>query len=455
MHEESLQMAMPKQSTSSVTDGTQQKIQRNGRGRTRQQMSWTVILKSSFVLFSFATGVLLARVLGAAEYGIYSYVFALVTLLATPSQLGLPQLVMRETARAMAIEDYGIIQGIWRWSGQYIFLTSILFAFLAVAWLWLQSDLGHDSNLYTTIWAIILVPLVALGNLRGQALRGLQLIIAGQLPEFILRPGIFLLFLLTALLTHRSLTASSAMLLHVIAATLAFGVGAWFLQQKTPAAVRNAEARYTPQTWFFSALPLALIAGMNNVRIDILLLGHLVPADQIGIYRVALQCSSLAAFGLQAVNIVVAPRFAALHTRQNSTELQRLVTRSSQITLLVAVIITVGFIFMGELFLRVIFGASYQAAYLPMMILLCGQLGNAAFGPVGFLLNMTGNEMKSFKGLGIAFAFGTVLNWILIPYYGIVGAAVATSVFLITWNVLLWWSAKQELGIHSHAFSKI
>jgi O-antigen/teichoic acid export membrane protein len=120
-----------------------------------------------------------------------------------------------------------------------------------------------------------------------------------------------------------------------------------------------------------------------------------------------------------------------------------------------SLIVTVGFVGLGKPFLRLVFGPPYEAAYVPMIILLVGQLVNSAAGSVGALLNMTRYEMETAKGMAVAAGVNVVLNFALIPVWGTIGAALATAVSLVTWNVLLWWSVRKRLGISSLAFGPI
>jgi O-antigen/teichoic acid export membrane protein len=201
-------------------------------------------------------------------------------------------------------------------------------------------------------------------------------------------------------------------------------------------------------------LPLAFSSGMGIVtrQASILILGLFVSAADVGVYRVAAQTSLLAAFGLDAVNMVVAPRFATLFARGEAERLQRLVTASARVILAFSLVVTVGFVVFGKPFLRLVFGAPYEAAYLPMVILLAGQLVNSATGSVGALLNMTRNERETAKGMAVAAASNVALNLALIPILGTAGAAMATAASLVTWNVLMWRSVRRRLGVNSLAF---
>jgi O-antigen/teichoic acid export membrane protein len=251
-----------------------------------------------------------------------------------------------------------------------------------------------------------------------------------------------------------ALSAPLAMALYVIAAGLAFGAGIWLLWRATPAEVSRSSPRFDNRAWLLSALPLAFIGGMQliNQQASILLQGFYLPDADIGIFRVATQVSNLASFGLLAINIVVAPRFAALNAQDNKPKLQRLVTRSAQVILVFNLAITAGFVLLGKPFLRILFGPSYVAAYLPLLILLGGQLVNSGVGSVGVLLNMTHHERETAKALALSALLNVALNLLLLPRLGILGSSIATALTLIIWNIMLWWAVRKRLGINSLAF---
>ncbi|NOT05859.1 MAG: oligosaccharide flippase family protein [Anaerolineales bacterium] len=404
---------------------------------------------------TFLSVVLLARVLGPAEYGVYSYVYALISLLAVPSEFGLPILVVRETARGMAREDYATVQGIWRWAGWLTIVISLGLISLTGIAIWFFKEPLAGRRLETFLWALMLVPLIALGNLRGAALRGLQKVFAGQLPEFLFRPGLLVLLLGGVIfLGSGSLTAPQAMLLYTIASALAFGAGAWLLWRTIPIKVHSSVPRFESRTWLLSAVPLAFIGGMQliNQQASILLQGFFITDAEIGIFRVAIQVSQLASFGLVAINMVVAPRFAALHTQGNKAQMQRLVTTSARVILIFTLLITTVFVVLGQPFLRLFFGPEYETAYLSLIILMAGQLINSGMGSVGVLLNMTGYEQETAKGMVLAAFLNITLNLLLIPVWGIVGSSLASSISLMVWNVILWQAVWKKLGINSLAF---
>jgi O-antigen/teichoic acid export membrane protein len=188
-----------------------------------------------------------------------------------------------------------------------------------------------------------------------------------------------------------------------------------------------------------------------NKQVSTITLGFFATPDQIGIYKVAVQMATLAAFGLQAVNTVVAPRFADLYAQNKMERLQELATGSARITLAVNMLLTILFAILGQPFFIVVFGSEFSASYLPLLILLIGQTANASTGPVAFLLNMTGHEKDTMRGIAIAAGVNILLNLLMIPQWGIQGAAAATAIATVIWNGILWWVAKKRLGINSFA----
>jgi O-antigen/teichoic acid export membrane protein len=275
------------------------------------------------------------------------------------------------------------------------------------------------------------------------------------MPEFLIRPALLVLFLLGAwVVFKRPLTATEAMALNVMAAALAFMFGAWMLWRITPPEVRTAKPQIENRVWWLSALPLAFIGGIDmfNKHASIIILGVFGADSEVGIYRVAAQLSMFASFGLEAVNLAIAPRFAALYARRDMAKLQYMVTVSARIILAMNIGIALAYVLFGRIFLLLAFGSAYLDAYLPLLILLVGQAVNSAPGSVAAALNMTNHEQATVKGQALSTLLNILLNFMFIPLLGMNGAAVAVTVSRIAWSALMWWELRKRLGINSLAF---
>lgn len=420
----------------------------------------SITVHISAILLSLLLTILLARALEPEGYGIYAWVLALISLMAIPAQFGLPNLVVRETAKAEVNERWGLMRGLWLWANAIVLGSSLALAIVAGVGVWFMTDRLSSIHVATFLLGLLLVPFIALGNIRGAALRGLRRVVLGQLPEYVLRPGLFILliFALALILPPGEFSAPYAMGLHTVSAATAFGLGAWILWRVRPEPLRHQpQPHYQSRAWLTATLPLALVANMQfiNKNTDILMLGLFTTAEDVGVYRVVVQVATAIAFGLGVVNLVVAPYFARLHEQQDFVRLQKLVTISARATLMLALPVVLAFVLLGEHILRIVFGVEFARGHVALAILTGGQLVNAAAGSVGFLLNMTGHERDTAVGLTVAALSNIALNLVLIPLFGMIGAALATATTLVIWNLILWRAVRHRLGIDSTAFGRV
>jgi len=133
-----------------------------------------LLVKGGRVGRRWATAVVLARALGAEGYGVYSFVFAIAALLATPAQLGLPTLLVCETANAHAAGDDRLMRGVWLWAGGLALRASVVLMLIGAVVAAVLAGRETAGLWPLWAWSLLLIPLIALGNIRGAALQGLS-----------------------------------------------------------------------------------------------------------------------------------------------------------------------------------------------------------------------------------------------------------------------------------------
>jgi O-antigen/teichoic acid export membrane protein len=187
---------------------------------------------------------------------------------------------------------------------------------------------------------------------------------------------------------------------------------------------------------FGIALPMLVTTSMQLVisQTDILMLGIMTRDTDVGVYHLAVRLLSVIQFVLISTNAVVAPRISEFYHKGRRAELQRLVKRVTRIAFFAAMMLTIGFILFGRILLGM-FGGSFREGYTALVILAIGHFFNAASGPVGMFLNMTGHQKSIRNVVATAAALNFLFNLILIPRYGINGAAAAGMISMIFWNV--------------------
>jgi len=427
-----------------------------GTGGLRTELTKGVIgsvaIKVVNVLLGLVVSIILARVLAPEGYGIYAFAISIMSLLAMPVQVGLPTLIVREVANYQQERHWSYLRGILRWANRVTIVLSLIVGAAAVGVLLGSGSRIDRIQLLTIGWALLLLPLLALNNIRGAALRGLRRVVLGQLPEMLVRPCV-LIILLAIFVFFKELSPPQAMALNCASVAAAFLVGVALLYVFFPPESQSIAPEYERHRWLMSIGPLSLLAGLQVIsgHTDMFMLGVLAAKKEVALYRVAYTGASLVVFMLASVNMVIGPHISRLHSSGDRERLQRMLRSSARFVLLAAFPVAAVFILFGKELLGFVYGAGYVGAYLPLVILCVGQLVNAGMGSVGLILNMSGNERETVKGVAVSTVVNVLLNIVLIPRYGSVGAAIATAVSIVIWNLLLFRAVWVRLGIRSTA----
>lgn len=399
-------------------------------------------------LVLLATAVLLVRILGADGYGVYAYASSLVMILSVLAHFGLPNLIVREVAANLENREWGRIRGLLQRATQASLLFSTLVVAIGAVFGWLLSERIEALEWRTFAWALALVPLGALAAVRSATLRGLHHVVKGQLPEGLIRPLALFFLAAGAFFVFDSMEPHHAMILAVAAAGLGLFAGAGLLWRFLPA-LRSTTPQYETRKWLSSVWPFSLMAGIQviNSHSDVVMLGFFTTSGDVGIYQITSLGAALVALPLVTVNAVIAPKIAGLHLARDQFRLQRLMTASVRLMLLVALPIAGCFIFLGKPILVTVFDHPFGAGAVPLAILSLAQFINVGMGSVGLYLNMTGYEDQTATILGGAAIGNILLNLLLIPLLGMTGAALATGITLVFWNICLAMLVARRLGV--------
>jgi O-antigen/teichoic acid export membrane protein len=417
-----------------------------------------LVIRGFYTLATFGISVLLTRLMGASVYGVYSYIYSILLLLCIPSQFGLPTLIIRETAKSLEKLEWGRMRGLWQWSAGLALLIAFFVAVVAFVIVYFTKIPLSADQISSVEWGVTLVPLLGLCALVGASLRGIHKVNLSQFPEQVFLPGLFALLIGAAWLFGKTqLTSTDAVKLQVVAAAISAAGGLLLLYFKAPRPVLSAHPEADTKTWLPSVIVLALNSGIQaiNKQLSVIILGLFVIASQVGIYRVAVQMALLVDIGFNVINPVIAPEFARLYLVKDQRRLQLLSTKSARIVLTFNLLVTGAFILFGRQFLNLVYGPEFVAAYIPLLILLVGQLVNSIAGSIGYLMNMTGNEKTNTLVQVVATGANIILNFVLTPVWGIIGAAIAASVSIAIWNVWLWIAGIKLLGINSSVFGRV
>jgi O-antigen/teichoic acid export membrane protein len=398
------------------------------------------------LLAGLLSSVVLARFMGPSEYGVYAYIFAIISILALPAQMGTPTLVVRETARAMAEQDWSAMRGIWRWAVVVILVGSAIITGIAVLgfhFFWTGESYSRYHALW---WGLPLIPLLGLSSAAAAALLGLKRVVLAQFPDQILRPVLLAISLaVVSTIYPPGATAPTALALLCTTLTFTLALTVLFLGQVRPEALKQcARIRMENRKWIAAILPLSLIAGLQLVsqNTDLLMLGFFRTNEEVGLYKIALSISSLTIVGLTTFNMVMQPYIAELYQNQRVDKLQAIISLGAAAAIAITTPIVAIFILAGEQLISFVYGGAYSGASTALVILSIGSVSTAYFGVAGVLLTMVGLEKFVLGLLFVSTCSNILLNAWLIPKFGMAGAATATAFSTFIFNLLLWQKAK-------------
>ena len=414
----------------------------------RAQLIRTNILGLTFrgcsMLMGLAIAALLARLLGPSGYGVYAASLALVSLANVPLQLGLPTLVLREVTVYRERQDWALLRGLLLWSYSAILLLSLGIGAAALAAYGFRANLGLGWRPATT-WALAVAPLMACNRVREAALQGLRRIAWAQAPDQLVTPIAYLACLaaLVMVLPGRA-QPQSVMALYASCAFAGFIVGSVLLARFAPPQIKRVQAKFHSGIWLRSILPLSLISGFGivNGQIDLLLLSLLSTSANVGLYRVAFTSAAMTSVVGATVGNLMSSQYAEFYIRAEHVRLQSLVRYSAWAAFLPAMLVLLIFVLAGGPILAAAFGPEFAAAKTAVVLLSIGQTVNCAAGVVQTLLNMTGHSRDTLKGVIAGAATNVALNLLMVPHFGAVGAAAATSTGIVventTCSILAW-----------------
>lgn len=416
---------------------------------------------SSFTIKIAGTGLLFivqvvgARVLGTDGYGIYNYAFAWMTMLALLGQMGFDTASVRYIAAYHSAQKWGLLKGFLRYSSLVVTIASISSALALGVGAWLWRDRMSDELLYNFYLAALLLPLTTLLKTYEQRLIALKKVTIAQAPFAVLRNILILLGVWGLSRVYPQMQSSTFMLITLAASVISLVNIIYLWHQEIRDKIKTAVALFDRPEWLKTGQAMILVSSLQVIlaQSDTVMIGALVGTAETGLYTAARKISGLLIFPLIAVNSILAPMVVSLYQNNDRAKLQNTVSTAVNSIFFLTAAIALFIAIAGKPILG-LFGNEFRGAYFLLLIHLFGQLVNAMAGPVALLLNMTGYHNYTAKILLVSTFVNIILNALLIPVYGAVGASIATAVATIMWNVAMAIVVWQKMKIISIVMPK-
>ncbi len=398
----------------------------------------------------YGAHVFLARILGASEYGVYSYVWVWLTIGGFLTSFGLSEAAIRFVAEYRDTGQSGTGREFIRTSLAIVSSFSTLIAAAGALLLFLFSDQIPPEFVLPAFLALACLPIFAIQDLlEGHALAFSWTGLA-HVPPYILRQALIVLYAVAAIAASMPATAGTALIAVLAAGATATLVQLMlFLRRAMRALPLAPGARHTAQ-WLKTAFPMMMTNAFQLVLTfsDIIVLGMFVDSQTVALYFAATRVSSQVTAVQFAVTSAVAQRMAGLNATQNKVELHSLIHSSARWIFWATLAIAASVVILGWPLLW-LFGAEFTAAYPVLVVLTLGLLARASTGGAEDALKMLGHERSEFRAKAISMAVNLVLNFSLIPQFGILGAAAATATSIVAYSIILEVLMRRLIGTSS------
>ena len=398
-----------------------------------------LFLRGSGVVLLFLFTVFLTNYYSAELVGKYDFVRATIMMLSGASLIGTNQSIIYYSGFLKSKKSLQSIKNIYI---KMLTMTTALCLLFALGYVMFTEQFINELFNKQEAHSLILKAIAALffyttTMLNIDALRALNKTISSELYRNIFRYTPIFIFSIVLYYTQNQEWLIEAFLASFLLLSLTTLIQVGLLFKKLNLSTNN-NYNFSYYQIFVRSYPMALsaIAYFIMQSVDIIILTAYEGFESIAYYSVAVKLATVTALALMSVNIVVAPKIAEIYSTNNFEKLNKLINDSARIIFIISIPVLI-LLFVFSDFMLGLFGANYVLAKEALLLLLCGQFFSSLCGPGAIYLNMTGKQKKLNTILILGLGINVVLNLMLIPIYGIEGAAAATLISMIFWNCLI------------------
>jgi O-antigen/teichoic acid export membrane protein len=396
---------------------------------------------------AFFSQVLMARWMGSFEYGIFVLVWVTMLIVGSISCLGFSTSVIRFIPEFRERGMLDELRGIVRVSRHVVLAASTLTALAGAAGVWLFADRIEDYYVVPFLLGLLCLPMVALTDLLQGVSRAHSWALSALLPTYISRPVLILVFMGAALLAGCPADATTA-IIAAIAATYVTALGQLLsLGSRVSATIPAGDSRILLRQWFFISLPIFLVDSFFYLltNADVLMVGFYRDPQEVAVYFATVKTLALVHFVYFAVKAGSAQRYAQF-AHGDRHRLAAFARETVSWTFWPSLAMAVVVLALGRPMLG-LFGEGFQSGYPLLFLLVVGVVARASVGPCESLLTMSGHQNSCALVFAATLALNIVLNVLLLPTFGLWGAAMATAFAMIFEAAGLSFTVWRKLGI--------
>lgn len=374
---------------------------------------------------AFVGKVLIARFFGSVGFGSIAIGLSVATMLAGVGLLGVHVGIGRFLPRAESdTERRGVILGAFQLAvPPLVGFAALVFVFapdIATA-VFHDPDLGPILRVFSGVIPLLGFVKLAIGTSQGQEETRLKVVVQNVTVPALRFGGIIVVILL-------GVGVYGIAGAYLVGYLVAGAIGLAYLYTSTPL-FRLGASRHNRRKLLRFSLPLMLmtLTGTLLADVDTVLLGYFTGTGEVGVYNVAYALSRAGLGVLSPIAFIVMPVMAGLDAEGRRDEMDDLFKFVTKWIVLLTLPIAAVFVLFPNTLLGTVFGEEFSSGGDSLVILTIGFLGVAAMGQVPELMKSIDETGRLLLASVFAIALNLALNLVLIPPFGIEGAAVATA----------------------------
>jgi O-antigen/teichoic acid export membrane protein len=417
------------------------------RGQASRMSLIAFAIRLVSAAIAFVSQVLLARWMGSFEYGIFVLVWTTMVIAGNISCIGFHTSVIRYIPEYREKGMIAQLRGILVASRLFVLTVSSAIALAAMLAVWLLSGRIETYYVVPFVLGLFCLPMIALSDVLQGISRAHSWAVAALSPTYLTRPVLILAFMAGALVAGYAPTAETALVATILATYATTLAQLVTVTARVDARVPAGPRAYALKGWIAVSLPIFLVEGFFFIltNADVLMVGAFMQPDDVAVYFATVKTLALVHFVYFAVKAGVAQRYAQF-THGDPARLASFARETVTWTFWPSVAMALVVLALGEPILA-LFGPGFEAGYPLLFLLVVGVVARASVGPCESLLTMTGNQNVCALVYGLTLTLNIGLSFVLIPQFGLWGAAIATAIGMCFEAAALAWTAWRRLGI--------
>ncbi|SEC48826.1 Membrane protein involved in the export of O-antigen and teichoic acid [Tenacibaculum sp. MAR_2009_124] len=397
----------------------------------------------------YALAILIAKYFGPEVYGRYSIIKSLLMILIILSTLGTNTLAIKMVSDEIHFSNNVYKTNFVKKSYFLILVATtvislIIFGFRKelATFVFGDNELGN----YFFVFPILFLAITIL-NYNSNLLKGQKRVLAFSFLSSFLNNFIFLSIIVVVSFSL-NYTDENVVIYGFLSSILLAAIISLIKVLPIKYSIRKSEI--SSKEILNKSIPMMMSASMIYFIFssDILILGFFETSEKVGVYRIITQIASVNTIFLIVFGVILSPQISTLFSSRKNIELNELISKSSKIIFYITLPISLLTVVFSKEILS-FFGVEFQKEYL-VLTLLCGfQFLYTISGFVDILLNMTGNEKIFGKITFFTAVLNIILNFIMIPNFGMLGAALSTGISIVLTNIISLFVVRKNLRIRA------